>query len=181
MKTKTMLMWGVGAAAAVGLGLAMIGNARAGNDSGGSKDDGNGNGGGGDGNDDTPVISEVRHGIRHEGCKHFEVVDPDAVEAWARDNAWHFATWALRLDEVRANPEPAIVDALTLLFPECSWPPPASTTFEAQRYSWTEAMAMAKQMAATMDMAAAPGVPSQDAAGAFIGHLTSLAFGGGRR
>ena len=177
MKTKTMLIWGVGAAAAVGLGLAMIGTARAGEGSGGSGKDDEGNGK----DDDSPPTSEVRHGISHEGCNHFEVVDPDAVEAWARDNAWHFATWALRLDEVRANPEPAIVDALTLLFPECSWPPPASTTFEPERYSWTEAMAKAKEMASTMDMAPAPGAPSQDAAGVFIGHLTSLAFGGGRR
>ena len=177
MKTKTMLIWGVGAAAAVGVGLAMIGGtARAGEGPGGSGKDDEGNG-----KDDGPPTSEVRHGVRHEGCDHFEVVDPDAVEAWARDNAWHFATWALRLDELRANPEPAIVDALTLLFPECSWPPPAGTTFEAQRYSWTEAMAMAKQMAATMDLAPAPGTSSDAAAGVFIGHLTSLAFGGGRR
>ena len=104
MKTKTMMMWGVGAAALVGLGLAVVGTARADEGSGSSGDDPK---------DDGPPKSEVRHGIRHEGCNHFELVDPDAIEAWARDNAWRFSKWILRLDELRQDPEPGIVDAPT--------------------------------------------------------------------
>lgn len=147
MKTKTMMLWGVGTAALVGLGLAMVGTARA------AADD-----------EDTPP-SGVRHGIRHDGCEHFELVDPHAVDAWARDNAWRFATWLLRLDELRADPEPAIVDALSVLFPECPWPPPASTTFEPQRLSWDEAMAQAKEAVASMDLAPAPGTSATSTTG----------------
>ncbi|MCA9650655.1 MAG: hypothetical protein KC501_12140 [Myxococcales bacterium] len=169
MKTKTMMMWGVGAAALVGLGLAVVGTARA--------DEGSGD----NTKDDGPQKSEVRHGIRHEGCNHFELVDPDAIEAWGRDNAWRFSKWILSLDELRADPEPAIVDAMELLFPECPWPPPRTTTFQAERISWTEAMTMAKEAVATMDLAPAPGVSSNHTAGAFIGHMMSLALGGGRR
>ena len=171
MKTKTMMMWGVGAAALVGLGLAAVGTARA-EGSGSSGDDSK---------DDGPPKSEVRHGIRHEGCDHFEVVDPQALEGWAMDNAWRFARWALKVDELRANPEPAIIDALAVLFPECTWPPPEGTTFEPARYSWTEAMAMAKEAAATIDLAPAPGTSMTNTTGAFISHMTSLALGGGRR
>ena len=169
MKTKTMLIWGIGGAAAVGLGLAMMGTARAEDDPEGSKDDDN----------DGDTTSAVRHGIRHEGCDHFELVDPDAIEAWARDNAWRFSKWLLRLDELRQDPEPGIVDALSVLFPECTWPPPSTTTFEAQRYSWDEAMAQARAAAASMDLAPAPGTSATATTGAFIGHMTSLALGGG--
>ncbi|MEX1362291.1 MAG: hypothetical protein AB1Z98_04150 [Nannocystaceae bacterium] len=171
MKTKTMMMWGLGAAVLGGLGLAMIGTANAGDDSGGPSNDDEGNG-------DAPEASKVRHGIRHEGCTHFELVDPQALEGWAMDNAWRFSKWILSLDELRADPEPAIIDALGVMFPECSWPPPAGTTFEAQRYTWDEAMVMAKQAASTMDLAPSPGASSIHTAGAFIGHLTGLALGG---
>lgn len=95
--------------------------------------------------------SGVRHGIRFEGCSHFELADPDAVEAWVRSNAWKFAGYLLDVDAVRANPEPLMVDAMQMLFPECSWPPPprSPSTFGPERVGWSEAVAAAKVAAAS--------------------------------
>lgn len=73
------------------------------------------------------------------------------------ENKWRFAKWALKLDELRADPEPAITEAMGMMFPECPWPPPSSTTFGPQRLPWVEAMAMAKEAMAGLDLAGASG------------------------
>ncbi len=143
MNNQCSLKLGVAAAVLLGLGLATAGAASAATDD----DEGKGKGLDDEG---------VRHGVRYEGCRHFELVDPDALESWAMDNSWHFAQWVTRLDELRANPEPAIVDAMTMLFPECPWPPPPATTFGPQRNDWTEAMASATEAAADFDLAGDP-------------------------
>lgn len=164
MKTDDRLKWGVAAVVVLGLGLlATAGAAQA--SEGENEDEGKG-----------LADSGVRHGIRYEGCKHFELVDPDAVEAWAIDNSWQFAKWALRLDELRANPEPAIVEALAMLFPECTWPPGKAVTFGTTRVGWVEAMALAKEAVQDFDFAVADPV----AAGPGIAGMLlrrALAFG----
>lgn len=156
---RKSVKWGIAAAVVLGLGLAGTASASA-----VTEDDPNK----GKGLDDTGE----RHGIRYEGCNHFELVDPDAVEAWGRSNSWRFAKWALKLDELRANPEPAIVEAMTVLFPECPWPSPSSTTFGPQRLPWAEAMVMAKEALANLDMAGG-GDPA--ASGSATGATTAAA------
>lgn len=141
---RTSVKWGIAAAVLLGLGVAVVGSASA-----AAEEDPNK----GKGLQDTGV----RHGIRYEGCGHFELVDYDAVEAWGIENKWKFAKWALKLDELRANPEPAITEAMGVMFPECPWPPPSSTTFGPQRLPWTEAMALAKEAMAGLDLAGASG------------------------
>ncbi len=139
---RASMKWGIGAAVLLGLGVVAVGSKSA-----AAEEDPNK----GKGLQDTGV----RHGIRYEGCGHFELVDYDAVEAWGIDNKWKFAKWALKLDELRANPEPAINEAMGVMFPECPWPPPSSTTFGPQRLPWAEAMALAKEAMANLDLAGA--------------------------
>ena len=141
---RASVKWCIAAAVLLGLGVAVVGSASA-----AAEEDPNA----GKGLQDTGV----RHGVRYEGCGHFELVDYDAVEAWGIENKWRFAKWALRLDELRADPEPAITEAMGMLFPECPWPPPSSTTFGPQRVPWAETMAMAKEAVANLDMAGASG------------------------
>ena len=114
----------------------------------------------------------VRNGIRYEGCSHFELEDYDAVKAWAMANKWKFAKWVLRLDEVRANPEAAVTEALALMFPECSWPPPPETTFGPERVGWSTAMEAAKQAVAGLDMAG-PGLSAPASRQAFTNTLVN--------
>ena len=99
MKTSNVVKWSVGAAVLLGLGAIALGSASAAQEDDDAKDEGL---------DDTGT----RHGIRYEGCRHFELVDPDAVQTWGRSNAWRFAKWLPKLDELRANPEPAILEAM---------------------------------------------------------------------
>ncbi|MEX1365191.1 MAG: hypothetical protein AB1Z98_18835 [Nannocystaceae bacterium] len=154
MKKNNAMKWGAAAAVLLGVGVVAAGSAQA-----GEEDDAAGKG---------LQDSGVRHGIRYKGCEHFELVDPDAVEAWGRSNAWRFAKWAVRLDEVRADPEPAIVEAMQALFPECSWPPGDGVTFGPERIGWREAMALAKAGVQDMDFA----FPDATAAAAGITGLT---------
>ncbi|MCX4244220.1 hypothetical protein OEB96_26560 [Paraliomyxa miuraensis] len=167
------MKWGIAAAVLLGVGVVAVGTASAATE----EDDPNK----GKGLQD----SGVRHGIRYEGCDHFEWVDPDAVEAWGIDNKLKFAKWALKLDELRTNPEPAIVEALTLLFPECSWPPPSTTTFGPEKMGWTEAMALAKEAIAGLDLAVSMDEPNGAAAAASwlvrLGLQRALGFGPGTR
>lgn len=65
---RTSVKWGIAAAVLLGLGVAVVGSASAAEED-PSK---------GKGLQDTGV----RHGVRYEGCGHFELVDYDAVEAW---------------------------------------------------------------------------------------------------
>lgn len=146
---RASVKWGIAAAVLLGLGVAVVGSKSA-----AAEEDPNK----GKGLQDTGV----RHGIRYEGCGHFELVDYDAVEAWGIENKWKFAKWALKLDELRANPEPAITEAMGVMFPECPWPPPSSTTFGPQRLPWAEAMALAKEAVANLDMAGTGGGGGND-------------------
>lgn len=152
---RTSVKWGIAAAVLLGLGVAVVGSQSA-----AAEEDPNK----GKGLQDTGV----RHGIRYEGCGHFELVDYDAVEAWGIENKWKFAKWALKLDELRANPEPAITEAMGVMFPECPWPPPSSTTFGPQRLPWAEAMALAKEAMANLDLAGAGGGGNDKAAAASV-------------
>ncbi|MCH9686030.1 MAG: hypothetical protein K0V04_31635 [Deltaproteobacteria bacterium] len=139
--------WGIGAAALLGVGVLAVGSAAAStNDSPGG---GTGSGGTGPGLSGTGV----RHGIKYDGCSHFELADADAVEAWALDNKLRFIKWATKLDEVRANPEPLVLDIMSALFPECPWPPAPSTTFTPQRVSWAETMTQVREAASDFDLA----------------------------
>ncbi|MCX4239167.1 hypothetical protein [Paraliomyxa miuraensis] len=168
---KTSVKWGIAAAVVLGVGVVAMGSASA-----ATEDDPNK----GKGLQD----SGVRHGIRYEGCDHFELVDPDAIEAWGIDNKLKFAKWALKLDELKANPEPAIVEALTLLFPECPWPAPSTTTFGPEKMGWTEAMAMAKEAIANLDLAVSGGTDGATAAAGWLlrlGLQRALGFGPGVR
>ncbi|MCH9685887.1 MAG: hypothetical protein K0V04_30920, partial [Deltaproteobacteria bacterium] len=139
------------------------------------------------GEDATLEGNGVRHGIRYEGCTHFELFDADAVEAWALDNKWRFAKWALKLDEVRSNPEPAVLDALSTLFPDCPWPPMPSATFGPERVGWEEAMAITRQAIAEMDLAGtAASKPGTDESGRELARVLMLGLrarppGGQRR
>ncbi|MCX4240192.1 hypothetical protein [Paraliomyxa miuraensis] len=170
---KTSVKWGIAAAALLGVGVLAMGTASAATE---EEEDPNA----GKGLKD----SGVRHGIRYEGCDHFDVVDPDAIEAWGIENKWKFAKWALKLDELRANPEPAIVEALTMLFPECTWPAPSTTTFGPEKMGWTEAMAMAKEAVANLDLAVSGGADGATAAAGWLlrlGLQRALGFGQGVR
>ena len=165
MKRSNMVKWGLATAALVSLGMAALGSASAAEDDDQGEDDQGLEGTG------------IRHGIRYEGCNHFELVGPDAVEAWGHNNAWRFAKWLPKLDQLRANPEPAIIEAMELLFPECSWPPPVSTTFAPERLSWADAMAAATEAVQTLDLDASAGVDQgpYGIAGSVVGRV--LAFG----
>lgn len=160
---KTSTKWAIGLTAVVVLGGVLLasGTATAAAPPTGMKDSG------------------VRHGIRYEGCDHFDVADPAAIEAWARDNALSFAKYLLKIDEIRANPEPAIVEALQKIFPECPWPPPPTTTFGADKKSWSEAMVAATEAAANFDLASAGNAAVRSAATPPSGLLISriLSFG----
>ena len=86
-----------------------------------------------------------------------------------------FAKWLPKLDELRANPEPAILEAMELLFPECPWPPASGTTFGPDRLTWTDAMAAATEAIRVYDLAPAGGVGDPQAvAGDMLG--SALAF-----
>ncbi len=161
--------WGLGAVALLGVGVVAAGSAAASDDTdGGKTHDGPGLDGGG-----------VRHGIRYEGCAHFELVDADAVEAWGRDNAWRLAEWAFKLDAVRQDPEPAIIDAMTLLFPECPWPPESSTTFGPQRVGWEQAMAFAREAVAELDLGGeSPAKPGRAESGRQVARLLMVGLRG---
>lgn len=165
---KTSVKWGIAAAVLVGVGVVAMGTASA------ATEDEPGEGKG-------LQDSGVRHGIRYEGCDHFELVDQGAVEAWGTDNKWKFAKWAFKLDELKANPEPAIVDAMTMLFPECPWPPPSTTTFGPERQGWTEAMALAKEAIAGLDFAMSTSQPGGTSSAASwlvrLGLRRALGFG----
>lgn len=100
---------------------------------------------------------EVRHGIAHDGCAHFELRDQDALRDWAESNALAFAKWLTKLEEVKANPGPAAAEVLGKIFPECQWPPPSSTTFSPQRLTWEQTIANVKAQIAGLDMAAPDG------------------------
>ncbi|MCH9682872.1 MAG: hypothetical protein K0V04_15655 [Deltaproteobacteria bacterium] len=133
--------WGLGAAALLGVGVLAVGSASASSntDSGG----------------EVPGLSGtgVRHGIKYEGCSHFELADANAIEAWGLDNKLRFIKWATKVDELRADPEPLVLDIMAALFPECPWPPGPSTTFTPQRVPWADAMAQAREAAANFDFA----------------------------
>lgn len=183
MKSGNAMKWGL-AIAVLGIGALAAGSANAAGD---DKDD-NGNNGDDNNNNNTrgggdaPTTEEfdevgVRHGIRFEGCRHFELVDADATEAWGINNAWEFRQWAFSLDELRANPEPAVLKALGLLFPECPWPPPATTTFGPERVGWADAMATVKTVAADLDLAGGA-EPSSAVASSAITQVLELAFRG---
>lgn len=158
---RTSVKMGIAAAVLLGVGVAVAGTASA-----AAEEDPNK----GKGLDDTGV----RHGVQYEGCGHFELVDPDAIEAWGRSNALRFAKWALKMDELRADPEPAIIDAMGMLFPECPWPPPSSTTFGPERTGWAETMVLAKEAIANLDLAG--GGPGDGSAAAGV-VARALAFG----
>lgn len=143
MKKSTMWGIGLGALVVVVAGVALASTATA---SEASPDAGKG-----------LTETGVRHGIRYEGCSHFELEDFEAVKAWASEHKWAVVKWVTKLDELRENPEPAVVEAFTKLFPECPWPPAPGTTFGPERSTWPEAMEMAKQALANVDMSGGEG------------------------
>lgn len=100
--------------------------------------------------------SGVRSGIAYDGCKHFELADQTALVEWGTANAWRFLGYDL--DEVKADPEPILVDGLQTLFPECPWPPRDDATFGPERISWSQALAQAK--AAVAEYVAGDGRPN---------------------
>lgn len=100
---------------------------------------------------------KVRNGFAHDGCEHFELQDQDALRAWMKANWLSFASWLGKVAEVKANPEPLLLVVLERLFPECSWPPPSSTTFGPQRSSWDEFVEAVKQEIGGLELSAGPG------------------------
>ena len=167
---KASVKWGIAAAVLVGVGVVALGSG-ASAATGDEPDDGEKKG---------LQDTGVRHGIRYEGCDHFELVDQDAVEAWGMDHKWELGHWALKLDELKANPEPAIAEAMELMFPECSWPPPSTTTFGPERIGWKEAMVLAKDALAGFDLAVSGG-GSEAVAAAMLVQAVALGLRGRSR
>ncbi len=166
--------WGLGAVALLGVGVLATGSASASTTTTGGGGTGPGAGGEGPGLSGTGV----RHGIKYEGCSHFELVNADAAEAWALDNKLRFIKWATKVDEIRANPEPLVLDIMSALFPECPWPPAPSTTFNPRRVSWIEAMAEARKAAANIDLAGGGPGSSASSADVEFARLFALALRG---
>lgn len=88
--------------------------------------------------DDGKPGTGVRHGVRFQGCEHFDLIDEDEARAWWSTNQWRFAAWILRIDDIAEDPEPFLVDVARTVFPECPWPPAKGTTFGPQRMSWAD-------------------------------------------
>lgn len=133
---------GLGLVALVGVGLARSASA--------TPSEGEGEGLTGDG---------VRHGIAYEGCNHFELQDFEAAKKWGEDNRLSFISWVTKIDEIKEDPEPIILDVMRKLFPECPWPPAAETTFGPERQSFAEAVAQAKVVINGLVATPIPGAP----------------------
>ncbi|MCH9680369.1 MAG: hypothetical protein K0V04_02960 [Deltaproteobacteria bacterium] len=134
---------------------------------------------------DTPDKPErkIRHGIAHEGCDHFEVVDEAAIKAWGMDNKLTLMPWVLKMASVKKDPEPALVELLGVVFPECSWPPPAATTFGPQRGTWGQTVDEVRKQLANYDSTTAPGMAmamDPAVAGEMLLGAVSRGFGGAR-
>lgn len=127
---------------------------------------------------------KIRHGVAYEGCDHFDLVDKAAAEEWVKSQTMLMLSLAPMLPTARENPEPLAVKLLEALFPNCTWPPPAGTTFGPQRKGWSAMMDEVRGMiAGGMDSAAEPGssgAPDLAAEGQRLIDALAHALGGAR-
>jgi hypothetical protein len=94
----------------------------------------------------------VRYGIRYEGCRHFELVDQEAVVSFFKANALRFAgLLAKGKDGILADTAGAAVEVLSVMFPDCPWPPAEGTTFGPERLSWSQALERAATQLASYE------------------------------
>lgn len=118
----------------------------------------------------------VRHGVRFEGCRHFEPIDEAEIRSWALSNTFSLGRWLTRMSEIKENPEPFLVEAAELLFPECPWPPAPEATFGPNRVPWATAVQQAKAGIASFDSSAAA-TSSAEGSPELLALVFGLAFG----
>lgn len=94
---------------------------------------------------------QVRHGVAHDGCSHFEVIDADAVESWIKSQPFKLLVWSPMIASANEDPQPLLVAVFQEMFPSCEWPPDSDATFGGSKRSWSEAIAAVKTAMASFD------------------------------
>lgn len=117
--------------------------------------------------------SGTKAGVKYTECELFEIKDADAFESAVKDHFLDLAKWLPQMKAVKEDPTDFLVDVMSLVLPECPWPPSPTAKFKvggSSAMTWPELIAFVKKNSGSVSFAAAPGTSDKDLL------ITSLMF-----